>query len=279
MKKSIYRLVIAFFILVPVTAWTQEAVSMRMGPSGKKTVPPGVMDDAHLGLGIPFLQNTSEDLTMEVKALAEALAVMRQRQADQGADVSEIRDLIKAWSGKVEELLKGLSVAERKLNQINAKMSRMERSLSVRQGEHKSSEQNHADQLAGKGQETLSEPEAVYEKALSYFKEEKYEQAREEFQRIIADRSGTPLAVQAQFWIGECFYLDGNYEQALLEYEKVVKQYPKGEKAPQALLKEGMCFSQLGDNATAKLVFQQLVEHYPDSSQATTAAAKLAEMK
>jgi len=215
---------------------------------------------------------------MEVTALAEALAVMRQRQADQGADISEIRDLLKAWSGKLEHLLKGMSVAERRLNQLNAKVSRLERSLNSRQGEQKSWGQSQADQMAGKDV-ALADSEAVYEKALNLFKDKEYDQAREEFQRIVSAHPGTPPAVQSQFWIGESFFLDGNYEQAILEYEKVVKMDPKGERAPQALLKEGLSFSHLGDNATAKLIFQQLVEHFPDSSQAAAAAAKLAEMK
>lgn len=268
-KKIIYRFVIALLIVVPAIAWTQE-------PSGEKTLRAGRIDDTHLGMGIPFLQNTSEDLALEIHALTEALAVVRQRQADQGADLTEMRDLLKTVTGKLENILKGVSITERRLNQLHARISRLERSQNTRQGEQKPQESNNTSQPKG---ETLSDPEAVYDAGLRYFKEEHYDQARTEFQRIIDGHPGTTLAGQAQFWIGESFYSDGNYEQAILEYEKVVKQHPKGEKAPHALFKEGMSFSKLGDNATAKLIFQQLIEHYSDSSQAAEAAAKLAEMK
>lgn len=275
MKKNIYRLVVVFLFFIPVTAWALETASERDEPLQKKAVRPVAAEAEHLGLGIPFLQNTSEDLSMEIKALTEAIAAVRQRQADQGADITEIRDLVKAWSGKMENLLKGLSVAERRLNQLNARMTRMERSLNTRQ-ELKSMKPDSA--AKPKGDDSF-DPDVVYEAALRYFKDENYDQARTEFQRIVEGRPGTAKVAHAHFWIGECFYNDGNYEQAILEYEKAIKQDPKGEKAPQALLQEGLSFSKLGDNATAKLVLQQLVDHHPDSMQAVTAAAKLAEMK
>lgn len=276
MKNIFCRLIVAFLVFIPLTAVALEPDSEKALVKPKKTVRPVSAEAEYLGLGIPFLQNASEDLSMEIKALADALVVVRQRQADQGADITEINDLVKTWSGKMENLLKSLSVAERRLNQLNARMTRMERSLNALQGERRSAKPDSAEKSKNEGP---FDPDAAYETALRYFKEENYDQARSEFQRIVEELPGSQKAALAHFWIGECFYNDGNYEQAILEYEKVIKHDPKGEKASQALLKEGLSFSKLGDNATAKLVLQQLVDQYPDSTEAVTASAKLAEMK
>ena len=88
--------------------------------------------------------------------------------------------------------------------------------------------------------------------ATRLFKEGQYVKAREEFVKFLKQYPKTAYSDNAQFWIGETWYVEEKYERAIVEYEKVVKDYPSGDKVPYALLKQGMAFQKLGDKASAR---------------------------
>lgn len=111
--------------------------------------------------------------------------------------------------------------------------------------------------------------------ALALLKGGKLKDARRKFQELLRRFPTSRLADDAQYWIGETYYLEKRYDKAILEYDKVVINYAKGDKVPGALLKQGFAFLALGDKASAKQLLNQLVGEYPDSDEAKTARSRL----
>jgi tol-pal system protein YbgF len=111
--------------------------------------------------------------------------------------------------------------------------------------------------------------------ALTLLKGGKLKEARRKFQELLRRFPTSRLADDAQYWIGETYYLEKRYDKAILEYDKVVINYAKGDKVPGALLKQGFAFLALGDKASAKQLLNQLVGEYPDSDEAKTARSRL----
>ncbi len=101
--------------------------------------------------------------------------------------------------------------------------------------------------------------------------------AIEGFGRFIQRYPSSPLAANAQYWLGECYYAQRRFSQAIVEFERVYTQYPSSEKVPAALLKIGYSNLELEKPATARSIFRQIVRSYPQSPEAAKAYARLTE--
>jgi tol-pal system protein YbgF len=82
-------------------------------------------------------------------------------------------------------------------------------------------------------------------------------------------------ADNAQYWIGEAFYVQQDYGRALIEFRTTIETYPRGNKVPDALLKVGYCYLALGQGDKARAVLEQVVSLYPKTEPATLAARRL----
>ena len=113
--------------------------------------------------------------------------------------------------------------------------------------------------------------EHLYAAAMANFRTREHGQAVLEFTDFIARYPQHSLVANAQFWIGEAYYLQHDYRQALVEYQKIVDLNAKSGKAAEALLKIGLCFRALNEAGRAREAWQQLVQVYPDSDAARQA--------
>ncbi|MBD3336747.1 MAG: tol-pal system protein YbgF, partial [Candidatus Eisenbacteria bacterium] len=97
--------------------------------------------------------------------------------------------------------------------------------------------------------------------------------------REFLDRFGeTPLADNAQYWIGEIYYAQQQYPQAVEEFLKVVNDYPEADKVPAAYLKTAFSFRAQDDLPTARRYLQFLIDRYPDTGEADLAREALREL-
>ncbi len=119
----------------------------------------------------------------------------------------------------------------------------------------------------------------VYKDAYEAYHKGDLEAARRKFEAFLKQYPNTELSDNAQFWIGETYYLRKDYERAILEYEKAIVKYPEGDKIPAALFKQALAFLELGDKANAKNLLKRVIERYPQSDQAETAKKKLETIK
>ena len=119
----------------------------------------------------------------------------------------------------------------------------------------------------------------LYKDAYETFYKGDLEGARRKFEAFLKQYPNTELSDNAQFWIGETYYLKKDYERAILEYEKAIVKYPEGDKIPAALYKQALAFLELGDKTNAKNLLKRVIEKYPQSDQANMAKKKLETIK
>ncbi len=221
------------------------------------------------------------------KSQADTTRDLRKNQADLGADFGSVRDQVQTMRGQVEEMHKEFSGVGKgqnlktRLDDMAFRIGYIENFLGIAK-----KETTNGAKVEGVGvgaAEATAEPkndvEAAYNACYKLFKEGQYVKAREEFQKFLKQHPKTAYSDNAQFWIGETWYVEDKFERAIVEYQKVVKDYPNGDKVPYALLKQGMAFQKLGDKASAKIVYNQVIKKYPNTNQARVAKAKLSELK
>jgi len=114
-------------------------------------------------------------------------------------------------------------------------------------------------------------PEHAYAAALATFRAREHGQAVLDFLDFIAKHPRHPLAANAQYWIGEAYYVQRDYRQALAEFQKVPEVAPGSAKAADALLKIGLCQRNLRDEARARQTWQRVVRDFPQSEAAIKA--------
>lgn len=120
----------------------------------------------------------------------------------------------------------------------------------------------------------------AYNKAFTLIKEKKYSQAIEELKNFLKaypakDDGSSKYALNAYYWLGELYFLQGQFEPAALQFKTVVKKFPGKTKVPDAMLKLGIISANLGKKTEAKQTFQDIKKRFPDSSAAHTAALEL----
>ena len=106
--------------------------------------------------------------------------------------------------------------------------------------------------------------EAEYARALELFKNRQYRDAIQVFEALLAQDTRHPLADNAQYWIGECYFAIRDYRAAIVAFEKVFT-FKQSNKNDYAQYKLGLCYYNLGDKNRARVEFQHLIDNYPKS--------------
>ena len=217
------------------------------------------------------------------KNYTETTRAIRENQANLNADLGAVRDEVRKLRGQMEEMKKESTAMGRsqnlnnRLDDLASRIGNIENSQGI--GKKEPSGQRSEATGGEPSAEVKTDPKTSYDACYKLFKNGQYAKAREEFQKFLKQYPKTTYSDNAQFWIGETWYIEEKYEKAIVEYEKVIKGFPTGDKVQDALLKQGMSFQKLGDKASAKIVYQQIITKHPQTNQAKTARAKLSELK
>lgn len=106
------------------------------------------------------------------------------------------------------------------------------------------------------------EYETRYQQARNAFESRNYETAIQYFESLLAASTNHPLASNAQYWIGECYYALKQYDAAIIAFEKVLT-FPKTNKNVDAQFKIGLCYARKGNKEKAAEEFERLNNNYP----------------
>jgi tol-pal system protein YbgF len=119
----------------------------------------------------------------------------------------------------------------------------------------------------------------AYQTAFNLLKAGRYDQAAKSFQTFLADYPASKFADNAQYWLGESYYVTRNFDNAMREFEKLVAEHPDSQKLSHALLKVGYIHDELGQKEKAREVLTELTESYPNSTAAGLATKRLERMR
>jgi tol-pal system protein YbgF len=109
---------------------------------------------------------------------------------------------------------------------------------------------------------------AQYNSAFGLLRRADYPAAEDALRSFIQQHPDDPLAGNAQYWLGESFYVRGKYTEAAAAFAEQYKRYPRGPKAPDGLLKLGMSLARADQKHNACIALMQLDHDFPHPGSA-----------
>jgi len=120
---------------------------------------------------------------------------------------------------------------------------------------------------------------AAYDEAFQALKELRYADAAESFRAFLDRYPDSEFADNAQYWLGESYYVTRNFDIALEAFQALLDRFPDSPKAPDALLKIGYTHYELEQWDSARAALTQVQEKYPDSTLSRLAENRLRSMR
>jgi len=220
-------------------------------------------------------RNTLVDLTIELDALKAEIRSLKGQLEVQAYDIKRLRErereVTEDFDRRLRELERGGGAAGR-----TAAPTAGTPSASAAPSTGKTSTAATGATAAAANPATEQQE---YDAAFALIKQGYYDRAAKAFQQFIAKYPNSTLADNAQYWVGETYYVVRNFRGAIGEYNKVVERYPNSDKAPDALLKIGYSQYELGQLDKARVTLSQVIARYPNTGVAKSAQLRLSKMK
>ncbi len=116
---------------------------------------------------------------------------------------------------------------------------------------------------------------ANYQAALGLLKDSRYDEAIAAFEQFLRAFPDSSLADNAQYWLGEAYYVNRNFTAALAAFQGVIDKYPQSRKVGDAMLKIGYCDYELKQWDLAKQVLTNVVAQFADTPAGNLAKQRL----
>jgi tol-pal system protein YbgF len=109
-------------------------------------------------------------------------------------------------------------------------------------------------------------PSEQYNKAFGALRSADYPNAEKLLKNFVEKYPADPLAPNAQYWLGQVYYVQKNYQNAATAFAVGYQKYPKGPKAAETLLSLGMSLGKLGKKQDACVAFARLDRDFPGAA-------------
>lgn len=106
-------------------------------------------------------------------------------------------------------------------------------------------------------------PQDQYEFAFDLLTRAQYPQAEAALRQFVTTHPQHQLAGNAQYWLGETFYVRNQFEEAARQFLVGYQRYPQNSKAPDNLLKLGMSLAALNRRDDACAALGRFQSEYP----------------
>jgi tol-pal system protein YbgF len=117
--------------------------------------------------------------------------------------------------------------------------------------------------------------QGAYTHAFDALKSNDYSTAITRLREFLHAYPQSSLAGNAQYWLGQAYYVTGDLDDAAASFRAVGEQYPNSPKVPDALLKLGMTQVDQKKLTDAHATLAQVVQKYPGTDAARLATARL----
>jgi len=233
---------------------------------------------ANLVIQVQELQDEVRSLTGKLEANEQELENLKRRQRDQYLDLDQrIADMRN--NQPVSGYSQGQPVAA---GQPEIRETPPRDTPEIRKPLDTPSEVQPMAAPAARSQTQASTAEAEkasYDQAFQALKELRYADAAEDFREFLDRYPASEYADNAQYWLGESYYVTRNYDIALTAFQELMAQYPESPKVPDALLKIGYTHYELKDWDRARAALTQGKETYPETTRSRLAESRLRSMR
>ncbi|MGH6969756.1 MAG: tol-pal system protein YbgF, partial [Stellaceae bacterium] len=179
---------------------------------------------------------------------------------------SQMRDL----NGKVE-------VINNAISQMNERFDKLSSDVDMRLSalEHDSAAGANGSPPSGAGQSQAmappsggaavpaTTPSQQYQSAFALLRRADYPGAEQALRAFVAQHPRDPLAGNAQYWLGETYYVRKNWKDAAIAFAEGYQKYPKSSKAPDDLFKLAMSLGNMGQKSNACTALMRLDRDFP----------------
>lgn len=121
--------------------------------------------------------------------------------------------------------------------------------------------------------------QTAYQQAFNLLKDGRYDKAIAGFQDFLTRYPNAANAPNAQYWMGEAYYVKRDFKNAQQAFQALLERYPTTAKRPDATLKIGFVHYELGQWNDARKVLSEVQNAYPGTPAAKLAANRLEKMK
>ncbi len=242
------------------------------------------------------LDNKIQRNTEDIQYIRQQLEVLIQLTRHFQSEQASTREDQKKLPVQYQILLEKMEAINRRLASFSEDLIEIKRASLPRNETAEGSEEGGSEQTSppheegDKPDETTEEeslpsispnlsPNEVYNMARSDYLKGNYELAIEGFSIYKTQFTDSPLADDAIYWIGECYFSQKNYDQAIESFNELILNYPNGAKIPAGYLKKGISLSEQGKKQEAISAFRLLITKYPLEEETRIAQEKIRELE
>ena len=223
-------------------------------------------------------------LTTEVATLRSQMSELRQSQEAASRDLAQATAEVRALEARLTEASAAQAAAATEVATLRARVDQADTELRAARTQAVAATPPRAAPRPGASvppqrpvaaAPTREGAEPAYQAAMKTFHAHEYGQAVLDLVDFMAKYPKHPLVANAQYWIGEAYYVQHDYRQAMTEFQKVLDVAPSSPKVPDALLKIGYCYRNMQDDSRARQTWDRVAKDYPKSPAGGKAQALL----
>jgi tol-pal system protein YbgF len=209
--------------------------------------------------------------------------VANQSLLDLANQTDSLRNDLRAMHNDVDQLANSLEASRKQQRDLYADLDRRMKSLESRGGAGAGgaaagSGESGSGGAGADSSQPGADDKAAYQTAFNLLKDSQYDRAIAAFQKFLITYSGSSLADNAQYWLGEAHYVNKSFPEAQTAFQRVVDKCPQSRKRPDALLKIGYCQYELKQWDAAKGTLSQVATQFPDAPAGHLAQQRLDKM-
>ncbi len=217
----------------------------------------------------------------------ELLSLIRNEQASLGEEQEKIPAQYQILLEKFDSLTSRLAEISEDLIEIKQSTASLPEETTQDEVTDESGQESTAGEMEATAEESALKtqldpnlsPQEVYNLARSDYLKGNFQLAIEGFTIYLEHFPESPLADNALYWIGECYFSQENYEEAIKNFNVLILSYPEGDEIPAAHLKKGMCLMETGKDEEALAVFKLLISKFPLEEETRIAQEKIKEIQ
>jgi tol-pal system protein YbgF len=254
---------------LPPTSGTNSSPVSQVRPTNQDVV-------TMQGIRIAQLEEIIRNLTGQLETLNHRIAEQSQQLAIMAKDVNfRFQNLeTKAFGTPQQPPSTNMTKAPAPLAKPNSKPT----SMPIPSAKSQPSPWAQAEMISPEKAQstiTINNPEQVqnndrslYNEAYALLRKGKHSVAETKLKQMLKEFPNSPLAGNAQYWLGETYYARGKFNQAASAFADGYKKYPSSTKGPDNLLKLGLTMKALGKKEEACIAFNAISDKFPDASNA-----------
>ena len=176
----------------------------------------------------------------------------------------------------IQELTTKIETLEFNQKQLEEKLAKMNADIDVRFNllEKSGVKSSGTSTTSSSSSSKNGDAQVAYDKAYNAMKKGDYKTAEAGFTAFMKKYPKSDLVGNANYWLGETYYVRKQYEQAVGVFADGFTKYKNNSKAPDNLLKLGLSMKALKRNSDACTAFKELPTAFPKAPDSVKKRAK-----